>query len=35
MSLLWSAEVFVIVDDDDDDDNGKNWIMYALKFNFK
>lgn len=31
MSLLWSAEVFVILDSD----WGKNWIVYALKLNFK
>lgn len=30
MSLLWSAEVLVILDS-----NGKNWIVYALTFNFK
>lgn len=30
MSLLWSAEVFVILDS-----NSKDWIDYALKFNFK
>lgn len=27
MPLLWSAEVLVILDD--------NWIVYAVKFNFK
>ena len=30
MSLLWSVEVLVILDSD-----RKNWIDYALKFNFK